>query len=138
MKLLVSDYDGTIHDQDSIKDTYKNVDAIKRTTPARSPGKTLFFITFKSIFSLSNNNITGISEQAPNINLTPLNVKAPTNSAPTRCATKAKPHIIAVKKSNIVDLNFVFIQSPQITSHGNTVAHINLYCFFRIHFIKFL
>lgn len=30
MKLLVSDYDGTIHDQDSIKDTYKNVDAIKR------------------------------------------------------------------------------------------------------------
>ena len=30
MKLLVSDYDGTIFDQDCIKDTRKNIDAIKR------------------------------------------------------------------------------------------------------------
>ena len=30
MKLLVSDYDGTIYDTDSIKDTIRNIDAIKR------------------------------------------------------------------------------------------------------------
>ena len=30
MKLLVSDYDGTIYDTDCIKDTRKNIDAIKR------------------------------------------------------------------------------------------------------------
>ena len=68
----------------------------------------LLFIIL-STFSLSNSKITGISEQAPNINLTPLKVKAPTNSAPTLCATNAKPQIIAVKNNNIVDLSFVFI-----------------------------
>lgn len=30
MKLLVSDFDGTIYDKDNIKDTRKNIDAIKR------------------------------------------------------------------------------------------------------------
>ena len=30
MKLLVSDYDGTIYDQDSIRETRKNIDTIKK------------------------------------------------------------------------------------------------------------
>ena len=63
--------------------------------------------------------ITGINDNAPNKKRTPLNVNAPTNSAPTLCATKAKPQIIAVRKRRMVDLIFVFIcNHTQITSHG--------------------
>lgn len=86
-----------------------NVDAIKRTVPARILGIRVFINFDLSNFSLSKISITGIRDIVPKRNHIPLKVNAPTYSAPTLCATKAKPQIIAVKKSKIVDLIFVFI-----------------------------
>jgi len=81
------------------------VEAVKRITPARDAVSTVFLNFALFLSSRSNIRITGMSEVAPSTNRNPLNANAPKNSDPARCATNANPHIIAVIRSNKVDLN---------------------------------
>jgi hypothetical protein len=86
-----------------------SVDAQKSAVPASKEDLKVFLLSSLLLFPLSNIRTTGKRERTPTKNLTPLRVKGPICATPSTCATKANPHIIAVKKSKITEEALVFI-----------------------------